>query len=81
MFDELMNDLDVEILGLLENVLLNFFGCVVVILYDCWFFDCMCMYILVWEGDDDNEVKWFWFEGNFGVYEENKVEWFGVDVV
>lgn len=41
--------------------------------------DRTCTHILAWEGDDDNEAKWFWFEGNFGAYEENKVERLGVD--
>lgn len=79
LLDEPTNDLDVETLGSLENALLNFPGCAVVISHDRWFLDRTCMHILAWEGDDDNEAKWFWFEGNFGAYEENKVERLGVD--
>lgn len=79
LLDEPTNDLDVETLGSLENALLNFPGCAVVIWHDRWFLDRTCTHILAWEGDDDNEAKWFWFEGNFGAYEENKVERLGVD--
>lgn len=79
LLDEPTNDLDVETLGSLENALLNFPGCAVVISHDRWFLDRTCTHILAWEDDDDNEAKWFWFEGNFGAYEENKVERLGVD--
>ncbi|WP_220019342.1 energy-dependent translational throttle protein EttA [Mycobacterium tuberculosis] len=79
LLDEPTNDLDVETLGSLENALLNFPGCAVVISHDRWFLDRTCTHILAWEGDDDNEAKWFWFEGNFGAYEENKIERLGVD--
>lgn len=79
LLDEPTNDLDVETLGSLENALLNFPGCAVVISHDRWFLDRTCTHILAWEGDEDNEAKWFWFEGNFGAYEENKVERLGVD--
>lgn len=79
LLDEPTNDLDVETLGSLENALLNFPGCAVVISHDRWFLDRTCTHILAWEGDDDNEAKWFWLEGNFGAYEENKVERLGVD--
>ena len=79
LLDEPTNDLDVETLGSLENALENFPGCAVVISHDRWFLDRTCTHILAWEGDDDNEAKWFWFEGNFGAYEENKVERMGAD--
>ena len=79
LLDEPTNDLDVETLSSLENALENFPGCAVVISHDRWFLDRTCTHILAWEGDDDNEAKWFWFEGNFGGYEENKVERLGVD--
>ena len=79
LLDEPTNDLDVETLGSLENALENFPGCAVVISHDRWFLDRTCTHILSWEGDDDNEAKWFWFEGNFGAYEENKVERLGAD--
>ena len=77
LMDEPTNDLDVETLSSLENALVNFPGCAVVISHDRWFLDRTCTHILSWEGDDDNEAKWFWFEGNFGAYEENKVERLG----
>ena len=79
LLDEPTNDLDIETLGSLENALDNFPGCAVVISHDRWFLDRTCTHILSWEGDDDNEAKWFWFEGNFGAYEENKVERLGAD--
>ncbi|EFG74646.1 energy-dependent translational throttle protein EttA [Mycobacterium malmoense] len=79
LLDEPTNDLDVETLGSLENALEKFPGCAVVISHDRWFLDRTCTHILAWEGDEDNEAKWFWFEGNFGAYEENKVERLGAD--
>ena len=79
LLDEPTNDLDVETLSSLENALEKFPGCAVVISHDRWFLDRTCTHILAWEGDDDNEAKWFWFEGNFGGYEENKVERLGAD--
>ena len=79
LLDEPTNDLDVETLGSLENALDNFPGCAVVISHDRWFLDRTCTHILAWEGDDDNEAKWFWFEGNFAAYEENKVERLGIE--
>ena len=79
LLDEPTNDLDIETLGSLENALQNFPGCAVVISHDRWFLDRTCTHILAWEGDADNEAKWFWFEGNFGGYEENKVERLGAE--
>jgi len=79
LLDEPTNDLDVETLGSLENALEKFPGCAVVISHDRWFLDRTCTHILAWEGDDSNEAKWYWFEGNFGAYEENKVERLGAD--
>jgi ATP-binding cassette ChvD family protein len=79
LLDEPTNDLDVETLSSLENALELFPGCAVVISHDRWFLDRTCTHILAWEGDDDNEAKWFWFEGNFGAYEENKVERLGAE--
>ncbi len=79
LLDEPTNDLDVETLSSLENALEQFPGCAVVISHDRWFLDRTCTHILAWEGDDDNEAKWFWFEGNFGAYEENKVQRLGAD--
>ncbi|MDM4141909.1 MULTISPECIES: energy-dependent translational throttle protein EttA [Mycobacterium] len=79
LLDEPTNDLDVETLSSLENALEQFPGCAVVISHDRWFLDRTCTHILAWEGDEDNEAKWFWFEGNFGAYEENKIERLGAD--
>jgi ATP-binding cassette ChvD family protein len=79
LLDEPTNDLDVETLGSLENALEKFPGCAVVISHDRWFLDRTCTHILAWEGDADNEAKWFWFEGNFGGYEENKLERLGAE--
>jgi ATP-binding cassette ChvD family protein len=79
LLDEPTNDLDVETLSSLENALQQFPGCAVVISHDRWFLDRTCTHILAWEGDTDNEAKWFWFEGNFGGYEENKLERLGAD--
>ncbi len=79
LLDEPTNDLDVETLSSLENALEQFPGCAVVISHDRWFLDRTCTHILAWEGDEDNEAKWFWFEGNFGAYEENKIARLGAD--
>ena len=79
LLDEPTNDLDVETLSSLENALENFAGCSVVISHDRWFLDRTCTHILAWEGDDANPAKWFWFEGNFSSYEENKVSRMGAD--
>ncbi len=75
LLDEPTNDLDVETLGSLENALLEFPGCAVVISHDRWFLDRIATHILAYEG----ESKWFWFEGNFESYEENKIARLGID--
>jgi ATP-binding cassette ChvD family protein len=77
LLDEPTNDLDVETLGSLENALEQFPGCAVVISHDRWFLDRVATHILAWEGSDENPAKWFWFEGNFEGYEQNKVERLG----
>jgi ATP-binding cassette ChvD family protein len=79
LLDEPTNDLDTETLGSLENALLEFPGCAVVISHDRWFLDRVATHILAWEGDDDNPSRWYWFEGNFESYEKNKVERLGAD--
>jgi ATP-binding cassette ChvD family protein len=79
LLDEPTNDLDVETLGSLENALLDFPGCAVVITHDRWFLDRVATHILAYEGDDENPAKWYWFEGNFESYEANKVERLGVE--
>ncbi len=73
LLDEPTNDLDVDTLRSLENALLEFPGCAVVISHDRWFLDRVATHILAWEGDDEDPAKWFWFEGNFADYETNKV--------
>ncbi len=77
LLDEPTNDLDVETLGSLENALLEFPGCAVVISHDRWFLDRVATHILAYEGTDDEPWKWYWFEGNFDSYEKNKVERLG----
>ncbi|MEL4357012.1 MULTISPECIES: energy-dependent translational throttle protein EttA [unclassified Luteococcus] len=79
LLDEPTNDLDVETLSSLEDALLEFPGCAVVISHDRWFLDRIATHILAWEGDDEDETKWFWFEGNFADYEKNKIERLGVE--
>ncbi|MBX6751202.1 MAG: energy-dependent translational throttle protein EttA [Micromonosporaceae bacterium] len=79
LLDEPTNDLDVETLSSLENALLEFPGCAVVISHDRMFLDRVATHILAWEGDDEDPAKWFWFEGNFEAYEKNKVERLGVE--
>ena len=75
LLDEPTNDLDVETLSSLENALLEFPGCAVVVSHDRWFLDRVATHILAYEG----ESKWFWFEGNFESYEANKIERLGPD--
>ena len=77
LLDEPTNDLDVETLSSLEDALLDFPGCVVVTSHDRWFLDRIATHILAWEGDEEDPAKWFWFEGNFAAYEENKVQRLG----
>jgi ATP-binding cassette ChvD family protein len=77
LLDEPTNDLDVETLQSLENALLEFPGCAVVVSHDRWFLDRVATHILAWEGDEQDPAKWFWFEGNFADYEQNKVERLG----
>ncbi|MGW7405780.1 energy-dependent translational throttle protein EttA [Streptomyces sp. NPDC054833] len=75
LLDEPTNDLDVETLSSLENALLEFPGCAVVVSHDRWFLDRVATHILAYEG----ESRWFWFEGNFESYEKNKIERLGPD--
>jgi len=79
LLDEPTNDLDVETLGSLENALLEFPGCAVVVSHDRWFLDRVATHILAYEGTEENPANWYWFEGNFASYEENKVERLGAD--
>ena len=77
LLDEPTNDLDVETLQSLENALLEFPGCAVVTSHDRWFLDRVATHILAWEGDEENPARWFWFEGNFADYEQNKIQRLG----
>ncbi|WP_058235445.1 energy-dependent translational throttle protein EttA [Devriesea agamarum] len=77
LLDEPTNDLDVETLSSLENALLAFPGCAVVVSHDRWFLDRVATHILAYEGTDQNPSEWYWFEGNFEGYEENKVKRLG----
>jgi sulfate-transporting ATPase len=75
LLDEPTNDLDINTIRALEDGLLNFAGCAVVISHDRWFLDRIATHILAFEGDS----KAFWFEGNFSEYEENKKKRLGID--
>jgi ATP-binding cassette ChvD family protein len=79
LLDEPTNDLDVETLGSLENALLEFPGCAVVITHDRWFLDRTATHILAYEGSEEDPSNWYWFEGNFESYEANKIERLGAD--
>ena len=79
LLDEPTNDLDVETLQSLENALLEFPGCAVVITHDRWFLDRIATHILAYEGTAENPGNWYWFEGNFDSYEQNKIERLGAD--
>lgn len=72
LLDEPTNDLDVETLSSLEQALLDFPGCSVVVSHDRWFLDRVATHILAWEGTDEDPGNWYWFEGNFEAYQENR---------
>jgi ATP-binding cassette ChvD family protein len=73
LLDEPTNDLDTETLASLENAIVEFPGCVVVTAHDRWFLDRIATHILAWEGTDTEPAQWYWFEGNFAGYQQNKV--------
>ncbi len=77
LLDEPTNDLDVDTLRALEDALLSFAGCAVVISHDRWFLDRICTHMLAFEGDSHVE----WFEGNFEDYEADKIRRLGADSV
>ena len=77
LLDEPTNDLDVETLRALEDALVDFAGCAVVISHDRFFLDRICTHIMAFEGDAHVE----WFEGNFEDYEEDKKRRFGPDAL
>ena len=72
LLDESTNDLDVETLSSLEEALLNFPGCSVVVSHDRWFLDRIATHILAWEGTDENPGNWHFFEGNFEAYQADR---------
>jgi ATP-binding cassette ChvD family protein len=73
LLDEPTNDLDVDTLRALEEALLSFPGCAVIISHDRWFLDRVCTHVLAFEGDS----QVVWFEGNFEAYEEHRRERLG----
>ena len=75
LLDEPTNDLDVNTMRALEEGILNFAGCVIVISHDRWFLDRIATHILAFEGDS----KVFWFEGNYSEYEDNKKKRLGIE--
>jgi energy-dependent translational throttle protein EttA len=75
LLDEPTNDLDVDTLRALEEALLSFAGCAVVISHDRWFLDRVATHVLAFEGD--SQVRWF--EGNFEAYEEHRRERLGAE--
>ncbi|HEX5200927.1 energy-dependent translational throttle protein EttA [Paractinoplanes rhizophilus] len=79
LLDEPTNDLDVETLSSLENALLEFPGCAVVISHDRMFLDRVATHMLAWEGTEEDPSRWFWFEGNFEAYEKNKIDRLGAE--
>ncbi len=77
LLDEPTNDLDVETLSALEDAILNFAGCAIIISHDRFFLDRLCTHILAFEGNSHVE----WFEGNFAAYEEDKTRRLGADAL
>lgn len=75
LLDEPTNDLDVETLRALEEAILNYAGCVVVVSHDRWFLDRIATHILAFEGDS----QVYWYEGNYSEYEENRKQRMGHD--
>ena len=80
LLDEPTNDLDTETLASLEEALLRFPGCAVIISHDRWFLDRIATHILAWEGTDENPGNWHWFEGNFQSYQEDRERRLGPDL-
>ena len=72
LLDEPTNDLDTETLESLEEALLAFPGCCVVVSHDRWFLDRIATHILAWEGTDEDPGNWYWFEGNFDDYQKDR---------
>ena len=79
LLDEPTNDLDTETLESLEEALQEFAGCAVITSHDRWFMDRVATHILAWEGTDENPGAWYWFEGHFEAYQENREKRLGPD--
>lgn len=79
LLDEPTNDLDTETLASLEDALNEFSGCAVITSHDRFFLDRVATHILAWEGTDENPGAWFWFEGNFEAYQENRIARLGAE--
>ena len=79
LLDEPTNDLDTETLASLEEALNEFTGCAVITSHDRFFLDRVATHILAWEGTDENPGNWYWYEGNFEAYQENRVARLGVE--
>ena len=79
LLDEPTNDLDTETLASLEEALNEFSGCAVITSHDRFFLDRVATHILAWEGTDENPGNWYWFEGNFEAYQENRVARLGAE--
>jgi ATPase subunit of ABC transporter with duplicated ATPase domains len=77
--DEPTKDLDTETLASLEQAIAEFHGCAVITAHDRWFLDRAATHILAWEGTDTDPAQWFWFEGNFAGYEQNKITRLGAE--
>lgn len=77
LLDEPTNDLDVETLESLEEALLAFPGCAVIVSHDRWFLDRIATHMLAWEGTDENPGNWYFYDGNFESYQENRIERLG----
>ena len=75
LLDEPTNDLDVDTLRALEDALLDFAGCALIISHDRWFLDRVCTHILAFEGDS----QVVWFEGNYQDYEADRHKRLGTD--
>ncbi|MEG0919374.1 MAG: energy-dependent translational throttle protein EttA [Anaerovoracaceae bacterium] len=80
LLDEPTNDLDVATLASLEDALLNFPGCSVVISHDRFFLDRIATHILAWEGTEENPSNWYWFEGNFESYQKDRIARLGKEL-
>lgn len=79
LLDEPTNDLDTETLASLEEALNEFSGCAVITSHDRFFLDRVATHILAWEGTDENPGAWYWYEGNFEAYQENRIARLGAE--